>query len=90
MHGIGDGHAVFELAQVLRDGLIPGLQVALEHEPDDGAVAVGYLRDAVLRHQGLQARVLVGIAVAAIDHHGGRQIRRSVNSRSASAMLTAS
>src|SRR5580658_10617592 len=58
---IRDGQAVFELAQVLRNGLIPRLQVTLEHEPDNGAVAGSALRDGGFRHQGLQSGFLVEI-----------------------------
>jgi len=50
--------------------------MALQHQPDDRAVAVRDLRHAVLRDQRLQVRVLVGISVTAIDHHRGRQFRR--------------
>src|SRR3984885_15378659 len=59
---VGDGQAVLELAQIFRDGLVPRFQVTLEHESDDGAVAVHYLGDAVFRDERLQAVVLVGVA----------------------------
>ena len=74
---IGDGHAVFQLRQVLRDGLIPRFQVTLEHEPDDRPVSVDNLRDAVLGHHGLKAGFLVGVPVAAVHDDGRRQVRRS-------------
>src|SRR3984957_13426239 len=57
---IGDGQAVLELAQVLRDGLTPRFQVTLEHESDNGAVAVHYLGDTVFCNERLQTGVLVG------------------------------
>src|SRR5258708_846895 len=56
--GIGDGHAVFERAQVLRNGLLPRFQMTLEHEPDNRAVTVDYLSDAVFGHLGLQDTTL--------------------------------
>ena len=57
--GVGDGDAIFQHAQVLRNGLAPRLQVTLEHEPDNGAVAVHYLRDAVFGHKRLLAGIFV-------------------------------
>ena len=75
MHGSVIDTPYSSVRQILRDRLIPRLQVAFEHQSDDRAIAVENLRDAVLRHQGLQARILVGVAVAAVDHDGRRQIR---------------
>ena len=56
---IGDRHPIFELAQILWNRLAARLEVAFEHEADNGAIAVDNLRDAILGHQGLQVRILV-------------------------------
>ena len=73
---VGDGHAINELAQVLGYGLAASLQMALEHETDNGAVAVHDLGDAILGDQRLQLGLLIRVAMAAVDHNRRRQARR--------------
>ena len=50
------------------DVLAAFLQVALDHQTNDGVVALEDLVGHVLQHQRLQGRVLVGVGVAAIHH----------------------
>src|SRR5437899_964596 len=45
-----------------------GYQVALDHDPDDVAVARGDLRGYVLADKRLAIEVLAAVSVAAVDH----------------------
>ena len=65
---VGDGHAVLQFAQVLRDRLIASVDMTFDHQADDRLVAFEDLVGDVLHHQRLQRRVLVGVGVAAVDH----------------------
>src|SRR5262245_42911808 len=44
------------------------MQIALQHQPHDGAIAIEDLRHAVLGNQRLQRWILVRVAVTAVDN----------------------
>ena len=60
--------AVFQTADVIRYRLVAGVDVALDHQPDDIPVAFKYLPRYFLRNAWLQVGVLAGIVMAAVDH----------------------
>ena len=46
------------------------MDIALEHRTDDPAAAGRPLIEEALPHDGLFSRILAGVGVTAIDHHG--------------------
>ena len=66
--GIGDRNAVAQLAQLVRDLLVPGVQITFNHEANDGDIA----RQALLENRApylfLVFVLLAGIGMAAIHH----------------------
>src|SRR5665213_697714 len=71
--GVGDALTVSE--RTARGRLLPaGHQVALEHDPRDGAIAAAQLPGQIVRHRRLPERILAAVAVAAIDHETPRQL----------------
>jgi hypothetical protein len=66
--GVGDADAVFQISVVFRHGLAAFIQKAFEHQPGQGRVAAGALRDDVASHFFLLGVLLVRIRMTAIDH----------------------
>ena len=71
--GVGDGHAVAQLARVVAERLLALEQVALDHQADHTHVAGVALRKHVAERDRLERVVLVRVGVAAIDEHLARQ-----------------
>lgn len=74
---IGHRNAVLELRAVGGNRLFPRLDVAFNHEANDGTIARAYLLHAIAQHNQLQEIVLVGIGMAAIHHDVAGQLIRS-------------
>ena len=72
--GIGDTLTVGELPQIHWNRLISSHQMALKHHPHQVLAAAAHLVCHLAEHLPLAAVILVGIAVAAIHHHPGRQL----------------
>src|SRR4051794_21639372 len=72
----GGGARLAQVQPLGVDQLLPAVdQEALEHHPDDAALAGLELGAHVLQHERLVAVVLVRVAVAGVDHHPLGQVR---------------
>ena len=66
--GIGYGDTVSDFIQVIRDRLVTGLEITLQHYADNGPVAVLNLSSHIVHDGLLICRILSRIAMTAIDH----------------------
>lgn len=67
---VGDGNSVLEVCLGLGEGLIAGVEVALDHGADDGFVGEALAHD-FFEDSGLTTGFLGAVGVVAVDHDGG-------------------
>ena len=70
---VSDRDSSLEVFEVSLKGLIAEFEVALKHHTDDRLISFKDLIDAVLKDQGLKARILQRISVTAINDNIDRQ-----------------
>ena len=67
---VGDGNSVLEVCFGLGEGLVAGVEVALDHGADDGFVGEALAHD-FFEDSGLTTGFLGAVGVVAVDHDGG-------------------
>ena len=72
--GVGDADTIFETFQRGGEGLVAGLQVALDHDGVNGAVSGLDLFENILKNGGLAVGILAAVAMAAVDHNGDGEL----------------
>ena len=65
---IRDRNTVLQVIKVIGYWLVAKVDVAFNHQSDDGAVSLDDLVGNILRNQGLQCRIFLRVLVAAVDH----------------------